>query len=88
MVITADRPEFAGTADLLTRARAGDTSAFCRLAAEHEYRLLQQACGLTHEPSAAEDLLSETLVEAWRSLNRYDGTCRFSSPPLSLEDSE
>jgi len=79
MVITADRPEFADTADLLTRARAGETSAFCRLAAEHEHRLLQQAGGLTHDPSAAEDLVSETLVEAWRSLGRYKGACRFSS---------
>ncbi len=84
MVITADRPEFAGTADLLTRARAGETSAFCRLAAEHERRLLQQACGLTHDPSAAEDLVSETLVEAWRSLSRYNGACRFSTWLFSI----
>ena len=84
MVITADRPEFAGTADLLTRARAGDTSAFCRLAAEHERRLLQQACGLTHDPSAAEDPVSETLVEAWRSLSRYNGACRFSTWLFSI----
>ena len=84
MVITADRPECAATADLLTRARAGETAAFCRLAAEHEGRLLQQACGLTHDLSAAEDLVSETLVEAWRSLNRYDGTCRFSTWLFSI----
>ena len=84
MVITADRPEIAATADLLTRARAGDTSAFCRLAAEHEQRLLQQACGLARDPSAAEDLVSETLVEAWRSLNRYDGSCRFSTWLFSI----
>ena len=84
MVITADRPEFAGTAKLLTRARAGETAAFCRLAAEHERRLLQQACGLTHDPSAAEDLVSETLVEAWRSLSRYNGACRFSTWLFSI----
>jgi RNA polymerase sigma-70 factor (ECF subfamily) len=79
MVITADRPEIAGTADLLTRARAGESSAFCQLAAEHERRLLQQASGLTRDLSAAEDLVSETLVEAWRSLARYNGACRFST---------
>ena len=84
MVITADRPEIAGTADLLTRARAGETPAFCRLVAEHEGRLLQQACGLTRDPSAAEDLVSETFVEAWRSLSRYNGTCRFSTWPFSI----
>jgi RNA polymerase sigma-70 factor, ECF subfamily len=84
MVITADRPEFAGTTDLLTRARAGETSAFCRLVAEHERRLLQQACGLAHDPTAAEDLVSETLVEAWRSLSRYNGACRFSTWLFSI----
>ncbi|HOX58344.1 MAG TPA: sigma-70 family RNA polymerase sigma factor [Candidatus Paceibacterota bacterium] len=84
MVITADRPEFAGTADLLSRARAGDTPAFCRLAAEHERRLLQQACGLTHDRTAAEDLVSETLAEAWRSLSRYNGACQFSTWLFSI----
>ena len=84
MVITADRPEIAGTADLLTRARAGESSAFCQLAAQHEGRLLQQACGLTRDQSAAEDLVAETLLEAWRSLGRYNGTCRFSTWLFSI----
>ena len=84
MVITADRPEIAATTDLLTRARAGETSAFCGLAAEHEGRLLQQACGLTRDRIAAEDLVTETLVEAWRSLRRYDGACRFSTWLFSI----
>jgi RNA polymerase sigma-70 factor (ECF subfamily) len=54
------------------------------LAAEHEGRLLRQACGLCHDPSAAEDLVTETLVEAWRSLGRFDGTCRFSTWLFSI----
>jgi RNA polymerase sigma-70 factor, ECF subfamily len=84
MVITANCPAFAGTADLLTRARGGETAAFCQLATEHEGRLLQQACGLERDPSAAEDLVSETLVEAWRSLSRYNGACRFSTWLFSI----
>jgi RNA polymerase sigma-70 factor, ECF subfamily len=84
MVITADRPDIAGSADLLTRARAGDSSAFCRLAIEHEARLLQQACGLTRDQSAAEDLVAETFVEAWRSFGRYNGTCRLSTWLFSI----
>ena len=84
MVITAEGPEIAVIADLLTRARAGETSAFCRLAAEHEGRLLQQACGLARDPSAAEDLVAETLIEAWRSLSRYNGACRFSTWLFSI----
>ena len=84
MVITVGRPEFAGNADLLTRAREGETWAFCRVAAEHEVRLLQQARGLTRDQSAAEDLVSETLVEAWRCLSRYNGACRFSTWLFSI----
>jgi RNA polymerase sigma-70 factor (ECF subfamily) len=84
MGITAGRPEIAGTADLLTRARGGETAAFCQLAAEHERRLLQQACGLARDVSAAEDLVAETLVEAWRSIGRYNGTCRFSTWLFSI----
>jgi len=84
MGITADGPEIPGSADLLTRARAGESSAFCRLAAEHEARLLQQACGLSRDQSAAEDLVAETMIEAWRSLGRYNGTCRFSTWLFSI----
>jgi RNA polymerase sigma-70 factor, ECF subfamily len=84
MVITADRPQIAGAADLLTRARTGDSSAFCALAADHERRLFQQACGLARDPCAAEDLVAETMVEAWRCISRYDGSCRFSTWLFSI----
>jgi RNA polymerase sigma-70 factor, ECF subfamily len=79
MVITGEPAESIVAEDLLTRARAGDAPAFCELAAPYEVRLLQQACGLCHDPATAEDLASETLVEAWRSLARYNQTCRFST---------
>jgi RNA polymerase sigma-70 factor, ECF subfamily len=79
MVITGDPAESVAAEELLARARAGDAQAFCELAALHEARLLQQAGGLCHNPATAEDLASETLVEAWRSLARYNRTCRFST---------
>lgn len=68
-----------GARMLLERARAGDGEAFCRLAAAHEQRLYRQAVALCGRLDTAEDLAAETLVEAWRSLSRYDGTCRFST---------
>ena len=77
MGITADCAVIAGADDLLARAQAGETQAFCQLAAQHERRLLQQATGLARDSGAAEDLVSETLVEAWRSLARFNGSCRF-----------
>ena len=67
------------TRQLLARARAGDAPAFCRLIEPLQARLLRQAVALAGDVSAAEDLVSETLVEAWKSLPRYDETCRFST---------
>ncbi len=79
MGITAECAEFPGIDELLDQARAGDAGAFCRLAERYEGRLLGQACGLARDQNAAEDLVSETMVEAWRSLGRFNGSCRFST---------
>jgi RNA polymerase sigma-70 factor, ECF subfamily len=79
MVVTAEDTQPRAVAELLELARAGDMDAFCRLAEQHDQRLLQQACGLARDRDVAEDLVSETLVEAWRSLHRYNGGCRFST---------
>lgn len=64
------------SADLLQRAQAGDTEAFCRLCRPHEAPLLRQACLLCGDAGQAEDLSQETLIEAWKCLGRYNGRCR------------
>lgn len=79
MVITDDHLEPPITRELLSRARAGEAQAFCLLIEPLQARLFRQAAALAGEPSAAEDLVSETLVEAWKSLPRYDETCRLST---------
>ena len=79
MVITDDPPERTTSRELLARACAGDADAFCRLAEPLQARLLRQAVALAGDVSAAEDLVSETLVEAWKSLPRYNQTCRLST---------
>jgi len=79
MVITDDDLEPATAAALLSRARAGEPDAFCRLIEPLQARLLRQAAALCGDLTAAEDLVSETLVEAWKSLARYDETCRLST---------
>ncbi len=63
--------------DLIGRARSGDGDAFGELCREHGDRLLRQALGLCGDTGAAEDLVQETFIEAWRCLPRYHGGCRF-----------
>jgi RNA polymerase sigma-70 factor (ECF subfamily) len=79
MVITDDHLAPSPAQDLLFNARQGDGRAFCRLVGPLQARLLRQAAALCGDLSAAEDLVSETLVEAWKSLARYNGTCRLST---------
>ncbi len=79
MTITTEPPVTANTGRLLERARQGEGEAFCQLAATHETKLYRQAVGLCGDLDTAEDLVAETMVEAWRSLGRFDGACRFST---------
>lgn len=62
---------------LLDRARGGDSDAFCELCRTLEAGLLRQAMSLCGNASLAEDLAQETLIEAWKCLNRYNGRCQF-----------
>src|SRR6202042_3763216 len=50
---------------------------FSRLMQEHQPRLLAQALAFCGEPHQARDLVQETMVAAWKSLPRFDGSCRF-----------
>jgi RNA polymerase sigma-70 factor (ECF subfamily) len=79
MLIADDRIEPADTVMLLAQAREGDAEAFCGLVQPLETRLLRQAVALCRDASAAEDLVSETLAQAWKSLARYDESCRLST---------
>src|SRR5262249_32317758 len=51
--------------------------AFGELCRFFEGRLLRQSMTLGCDITGAEDLVQETLVEAWKSLHRYNGSCRF-----------
>jgi RNA polymerase sigma-70 factor, ECF subfamily len=79
VVTTEERPDTIESAELLARVRGGEVDLFCELARNSEARLFQQAVGLCRNPAIAEDLVAETLVEAWKSLHRYNLTCRFST---------
>jgi RNA polymerase sigma-70 factor (ECF subfamily) len=80
-VLTLSLPIVAGespdTRSLLQEARAGDAEAFGELCLVHETPLLRQAMTLCGNAALAEDLAQDTLVEAWKSLRRYNGRCQF-----------
>ena len=65
------------TAELVALARNGDVVAFSRLMEEQQPRLLGQALAFCGELPLAQDLVQETMIAAWKSLHRYDGSCRF-----------
>lgn len=71
--------EAQGLQGLLVQARTGDAQAFCRLVEPLETRLFHQAAALCGNPATAEDIAAETLVEAWKSIARYNETCRFTT---------
>jgi RNA polymerase sigma-70 factor (ECF subfamily) len=65
------------TRGLLEQAQAGHLEAFGEVCRNHEKRLFRQALSLCGNEALAEDLAQDTLVEAWKSLRRYNGRCQF-----------
>lgn len=65
--------------ELIHRAKAGEARTYQRLAEQHAGRLWRCALALSGDRHWADDLVQETLVEAWRSLAHFDGRCRFST---------
>jgi RNA polymerase sigma-70 factor, ECF subfamily len=62
---------------LLELAQAGDAEAFNQVYCIYATRLLRQAVALCGNITLAEELAQDTLVEAWKSLHRYNGRCEF-----------
>lgn len=65
--------------DMRTRIRAGDPSAFAELYDSYARAVYNHAFRLTADWSAAEDVMAETFMEAWRLRDRVDaegGTLR------------
>jgi RNA polymerase sigma-70 factor (ECF subfamily) len=71
------RPTSDDTIPLLALAGAGDISAFSQLMEAEQSRLMAQAVAFCGDPHQAQDLVQETMIAAWKSLHRFDGSCRF-----------
>ena len=59
-------------AELVVRAVAGDPAAFAELVTRHHAACLRYAAHVLGDPMEAEDVVQETLLRAYRSLDRYE----------------
>jgi RNA polymerase sigma-70 factor, ECF subfamily len=64
---------------LVVRAREGDVRAFEMLARRHQAALYRLAVRVTGDPAEAEDALQESLLDAWRRIDRFRGDCAFTT---------
>lgn len=63
--------------ELIALARKGDVEAYSRLMEELHPQLMGQALAFCGDHQRAQDLVQETMIAAWKSLARFDGSCRF-----------
>src|SRR6202171_1651882 len=61
------------TADLISRARAGDGDAFGELTEPHRRELQVHCYRMLGSFQDAEDALQDTLLRAWRGLGEFEG---------------
>ncbi|HEY4428957.1 MAG TPA: sigma-70 family RNA polymerase sigma factor [Solirubrobacteraceae bacterium] len=66
-------------AAVLTRARAGDEEAFCSLVEPYARELQLHCYRILGSLQDAEDLLQETLLAAWRGLDKFEGRASMRS---------
>ncbi|MCE3552291.1 sigma-70 family RNA polymerase sigma factor [Pseudonocardia sp. RS11V-5] len=64
---------------LVVRAREGDVRAFSVLAQRHQAALYRLALRLVGNAADAEDALQESLLDAWRRLDRFRGDSAFTT---------
>jgi DNA-directed RNA polymerase specialized sigma24 family protein len=68
-----DTQEASVTGQTLARARAGDEDAFRELTDPYRRELQVHVYRIVGSAQDAEDLLQETLLAAWRGLERFEG---------------
>ena len=69
----------ASDADLVALALGGSERAFADLVRRYERPIFSLIVRMVHDPSVAEDVAQETFLKAYRRLDTYDSTRKFSS---------
>ncbi len=65
--------------ELAKRAARGDRQAFQRIVDEHKQRMFTVARSVIGEPAAAEDIVQDALIKAYRALPDFRGDCLLST---------
>ncbi|WP_455673405.1 RNA polymerase sigma factor [Phocaeicola sp.] len=65
--------------ELIDKSRKNDAAAFARLVSEYQGMVFRLAFRLLCDEDETRDMVQETFVKIWLSINKYDGTCRFST---------
>jgi RNA polymerase sigma-70 factor, ECF subfamily len=60
----------------IAQAKTGDREAFSLLMEGYQSRLHGQALAFVKDSDEAQELVQETMIEAWKSFPRFDGSCR------------
>jgi len=71
-------PDFNDT-ELLTRLKAGDQAAYATLVEENASAIYRLALRLMGNEADAEDVLQETFLSAFKSINRFEGRSSLST---------
>ncbi len=66
-------------AQLLTRARDGDTAAFGELVSAHQQRVLRLATAISGDPAEAYDIVQEAFIRTFRSLEALRSPAAFGA---------
>jgi len=64
---------------IIQKAAAGDRSAFRELVLEHSHAMFRLAWRLTSDESAAEDIVQEAFIKAWRKIDGFRMESSFKS---------
>lgn len=65
--------------EFVERLRAGDKEACAVCVREHSTNIYNLALKLTGDPAAAEDVLQETFLSAFKAIPRFEGKARLST---------